>query len=202
MRLLWSSRSPFVRKVMIAVHELGLADRIALDRVAVAAREVNPGVMAFNPLGKIPTLILDDGEALFDSSVILEYLDTHHGTGTLFPTDRNAWRNVLRLHAIGDGLMELSVARWGEVNRGPLASSPHGVAMEAKTESGLHWLEHRASTLERLSAGSIAVAAALSHLDFRFAAHPWREGRASLAAWFIRFSNRPSMRATTFENVY
>jgi glutathione S-transferase len=202
MKLLWSSRSPFVRKVMIAAHELGLADRLALERVTVAAKDVNPGVMACNPLGKIPTLILDNGEAVFDSFVILEYLDTHHGTCMLFPTDREARLEVLRLHALGSGLMELSVARWGEANRGALGSPDHTVAMEAKTRSGLDWLERRAEALERVTAGSIAIAAALSHLDFRFATHPWRGGRPSLTAWFERFSDRPSMRATTFENVY
>ena len=85
MKLLWSSRSPFVRKVMVAAHEVGLADRIRTERVVVAANKPNADVMAVNPLNKIPTLVLDDGTVLYDSRVICEYLDTLHDGPKLFP---------------------------------------------------------------------------------------------------------------------
>jgi glutathione S-transferase len=71
-KLLWSSRSPFVRKVVVVAHELGIADRILLDRVNVTAKETNAEVMRFNPLNKIPTLVLDDGSIMIDSPVIAE----------------------------------------------------------------------------------------------------------------------------------
>ncbi len=73
MRLYWSSRSPFVRKAMIAAHETGVASRIETIRVEVAVSKLNADVMAHNPLNKIPTLVLEDGEVLFDSRVICEY---------------------------------------------------------------------------------------------------------------------------------
>ena len=93
MKLLWSSRSPFVRKVMVAAHEVGVAGRLATERVVVAADKPNPGVMALNPLNKIPTLVLDDGAVLFDSRVIAEYLDTLHDGPKLFPAEPAArWR--------------------------------------------------------------------------------------------------------------
>jgi glutathione S-transferase len=68
MKLLWSSRSPFVRKVVVVTHELGIADRIELERVNVTASATNAEVMRFNPLNKIPTLLLDDGSVMIDSS--------------------------------------------------------------------------------------------------------------------------------------
>src|SRR5262245_9127917 len=87
MTLLWSSRSPFVRKVMVAAHEAGLAQRIRPQRVVVSANKPNPEVMAANPLNKIPTLILADGSALYDSRVICEFFDTLHEAAPLFPRD-------------------------------------------------------------------------------------------------------------------
>src|ERR1700748_3318641 len=86
-KLLWSSRSPFVRKVVVVAHELGIADRIALERVNVTAKETNAEVMRFNPLNKIPTLLLDDGTVMIDSPVIAEFLDETYGKGELFPRD-------------------------------------------------------------------------------------------------------------------
>src|SRR6266436_4868499 len=73
MRLYWSSRSPFVRKAMIAAHETGISTRIETIRVEVAVTKLNTDVMAHNPLNKIPTLVLENGEVLFDSRVICEY---------------------------------------------------------------------------------------------------------------------------------
>ena len=75
MKLHWSPRSPFVRKVMILLHETGLTDRVETVRSVVAMHQTNPELMRDNPLNKLPTLVLDDGSALFDSPVVCEYLD-------------------------------------------------------------------------------------------------------------------------------
>src|SRR4051812_33779817 len=85
MRLHWSPRSPFVRKVMVAAHELGLADRIEHVRTVVRMVQPNPDLLPYNPLSKIPTLVLADGTILTDSVVICEYLDALAGGGILFP---------------------------------------------------------------------------------------------------------------------
>jgi glutathione S-transferase len=204
MRLLWSSRSPFVRKVMVVAHELGLAGRIATERVVVGADKPNPGVMALNPLNKIPTLVLDDGAVLYDSRVIAEYLDTLHNGPKLFPSDpATRWR-ALRRQALGDGLMELVVLRLGEQNR----------PREKQSGSHLSSFCHKiASALDRIEAegidpastpdiGQIAIGCALAHLDFRFAADAWQAGRPRLAAWFGAFAERPSMCATQYADVY
>ena len=129
MKLLWSSRSPFVRKVVVVAHELGIADRILLDRVNVTAKETNAEVMRFNPLNKIPTLVLDDGSIMIDLPVIAEYLDETYGKGELFPRDAARRWQVRRLHALGDGIMNYNISRLGEkdaAHKPPRNSWPHG----------------------------------------------------------------------------
>jgi glutathione S-transferase len=201
-KLLWSSRSPFVRKVVVVAHELGIADRIELQRVNVTASATNAEVMLCNPLNKIPTLLLDDGSVMIESPVIAEYLDETYGKGELFA--RNAPRRwqVRRLHALGDGIMNFNIARLGEKARGEKASESFAAAFLAKTKATLDLLEQETEQLEPLSIGSIAVAVALAHLDFRFADDGWRAVRPKLAAWHTRFAERPSMRETMPEDVY
>src|SRR6188768_3328029 len=85
MTLHWSPRSPYVRKVMIAAHEMGLADRLQIVRTIVGGTAPHLELMRENPLGKIPTLVLDDGTVIYDSPVIIEYLDTLHAGPKLYP---------------------------------------------------------------------------------------------------------------------
>ena len=165
MKLFWSSRSPFVRKVMVTAHELGLAEQIRTERVVVSAAAPNTDVMAANPLNKIPTLMLDDGSALYNSRVICEYLDTLHNGRRLFPAEANARFAALRRQALGDGLMEVIVLRLGEQGR-PLAnqSEKHLAAYRLKISATLDRLEREAGELadtlddrphrDRLRAGS------------------------------------------------
>jgi glutathione S-transferase len=204
MKLFWSSRSPFVRKVMVAAHEMGLAGRIATERVVVGAAAPNPEVMAVNPLNRIPTLILDDGSALYDSRVICEYLDTLHDGPKLFPAGARARWAALRRQALGDGLMEIIVLRLGEQGR-PAAnqSEKHLAAFRLKIATALDRLEGEASGLVGdPGIGHVAIGCALGHLDFRFAADEWRAGRAMLAQWYDGFARRPSMQATQYVDAY
>lgn len=206
MKLLWSSRSPFVRKVMVAACEVGVAGRLVTERVIVGADNPNPGVMALNPLNKIPTLVLDDGAVLYDSRVIAEYLDTLHDGPRLFPPAPPARWRALRRQALGDGLMEVIVLRLGEQARpDQTRSASHLAAFTFKIRSALDRLEAEAAAAGPDAApdiGDIAIACALAHLDFRFAADAWRSGRSSLSAWFEAFADRPSMRATAYADVY
>jgi glutathione S-transferase len=204
MKLLWSSRSPFVRKVMVTVHELGLAQRMTTERVLVSAAAPNAEVMAVNPLNKIPTLLLDDGSALYDSRVICEYLDTLHGGQKLFPVPLTERWHALRRQALGDGLMDVIVLRLGEQNRPEeQRSDKHLAAFRLKIATTLDRVEREAGDLAgAVTIGHIAIACALGHLDFRFAADAWRNGRPSLAAWYDAFSQRPSMQATQYVEVY
>jgi len=204
MRLLWSSRSPFVRKVMVAAHEAGVAGGIITERVVVAADKPNAQVMASNPLNKIPTLVLDDGTALYDSRVIAEYLDTLHDGPRLFPAEPAARWNALRRQALGDGLMEINVLRVTELRRAQAAQSEgHLAAIRLKTAAVLDRLE--AEGLEASGTadiGHVTAGCALAHLDFRFAADAWRTGRPRLTQWYAAFAGRPSMRATEFVDIY
>jgi glutathione S-transferase len=203
-KLFWSSRSPFVRKVMVAAHEVGIAGRIQPERVVVAANKPNPDVMAVNPLNKIPTLVLDDGAALYDSRVICEYFDTLHEGAKLFPADRGARWTALRRQALGDGLMEASVLRVGEQARPTEAQSEgHLAAYRLKIAGTLDLLEREAEGLAGpIGIGHIAIGCALAHLDFRFAAADWRAGGPTLAAWYAGFAGRPSMQATAYVDAY
>jgi glutathione S-transferase len=204
MKLLWSSRSPFVRKAMVTAHELGLAGRIRTERVIVGANNPNAEVMAVNPLNKIPTLVLDDGTALYDSRVICEYLDTLHEGQKLFPSDRSARLAALRRQALGDGLMEVILLRLGEQARPPaMQSEKHLSTHRLKIATALDRLESEADGLPgALSIGHIAIGCALSHLDFRFAADDWRAGRSTLARWHADLARRPSMQATEYVDAY
>lgn len=202
MKLYWSSRSPFVRKVMVAAHEMGLASRIRTERAVVSAAAPNAEIMAVNPLNKIPTLILDDGTALYDSRVICEHLDAIHQGPRLFPADSDARLTALRRQALGDGLMEVIVLRLGEQAR-PAAnqSEKHLAAYRLKIAAALDALE-REDLEGPLTIGHIAIACALGHLDFRFAADDWRAGRPKLARWYDGLKSRPSMQATEYVDAY
>ncbi len=113
MKLHWSPRSPYVRKVMIVAHELGLADRIETVRTVVGGTTPHRELMRENPLGKIPTLVLEDGRIIYDLPVICEYLDTLHDGPKLYP----AWPErltALRRLALGDGMLDIALPWLGE----------------------------------------------------------------------------------------
>ena len=199
MKLHWSSRSPYVRKVLVAAEETNTAARIETVLSIVSMQSANPEVLRDNPLGKIPTLITDDGQALYDSLVICESLD-HIGNGTrLFPPAFDERLQALRWHALGSGLTDLLIVWFNERGRKPeLQSSAHLQAYAAKCRSALDALEASVQALAQrpFDIGHIAVGAALAHADFRFGDIAWREGRPQLAAWFDGINQRESFRKT------
>ncbi|MGZ3410317.1 MAG: glutathione S-transferase family protein [Xanthobacteraceae bacterium] len=197
MKLHWSPRSPFVRKVMIAAHELGLAGRLDCVRSVAAMTKPHLELMKDNPLSKIPTLVCDDGTVLYDSPVICEYFDTLHGGSKLFPSEPKARFTALRRQALGDGMMDFLILWRGEGDR-VHQSEAHLSSFAAKREATLASLEGEADALASapLSIGHIAIGCALSYLDFRFSAQPWRDTHPRLAAWHATFCARPSVKAT------
>src|SRR4029453_2102465 len=106
MKLHWSPRSPFVRKGMIAAHELGLVNRLDCVRTVAATTKPHAGLMEENPLSKIPTLVLDDGSVIYDSAVILEYLDELHDGPKLVPVTLPERLTALRRQTLGDGFLD------------------------------------------------------------------------------------------------
>ena len=199
MKLFWSPRSPFVRKVMVFAHETGLAGRIETERTLVTMTQANRELMRSNPLGKIPTLVTGDGRALFDSYVICEYLDGLHGGAKLIPAAPEARLQALRWHAVGDNLLDNLVAWLNELRRPAAQQSPETqAAFDVKVRSGLDFLEGEAATLGAtpVGIGHVTIAVALGYIDFRFPQLAWRDGRPKLAAWHKTFAQRPSFQAT------
>ena len=199
MKLHWSPRSPFVRKVMVFAHEVGLAARIELIRTVVAMSQANRELLRVNPIGKIPTLITDEGEALFDSTVICEYLDSLHGGPRYFPqAPRERWR-ALRWHALGDNMLDNLILWRNEILRPKAQQSPELLAaLEAKIRSSLAFLDTQAAPLGQtpIGIGHVGIATALGYLDFRFPGMAWRDEHPGIAAWYETFSQRPSIRNT------
>ncbi len=176
------------------LHEAGLADRVEL--VPAGGNPLAPGSLplAWNPLGKIPTLERDDGPALYDSRVICRYLDALAGAG-LYPGAPRLWE-VLTLEATADGMMEAAVLMAYEARLRPeeLRDAPWVEAQWTKVARALDAIEARwmANLAGPLDMGQIAVGCALGYLDFRQAARDWRAGRPALAGWEAGFAARPS----------
>src|SRR5277367_6682375 len=193
-KLYHSPSSPYVRKVRICAIARGLGDRIEL--VPCNPNTSPVALLADNPLSKVPTLVTDDGMALFDSPVICEYLDSLGEALPMFPASGAARWRALKLQAMGDGILDACVPRRMEMQR-PQDEGRAGVIarMLATVERTLDALEahvpHRAVDI-----GSITVACALGYLDFRFPQQPWRGARPTLAAWFAAFSEHPAVGAT------
>jgi glutathione S-transferase len=196
MQLHWSSRSPFVRKVMLAAHERGLADRIERIPTVVALTRTDRDLLPRNPLGRIPTLLLGDGRVFFDSNVICEYLDTLGDAPKLFPAGA-ARLDALQRHALGTGFMEMLLLWRGEV----LREAPSAVILEGfaiKRGAVLDALEAMVPALAATpyDIGHLTIGASLAYLDFRWPEAGWRATHPALAAWHAAFSARPAVIAT------
>ncbi len=197
MILHWSPRSPYVRKVVIAAHELGVQDRIERVRTVVGGTTPHPALMRENPLGKIPTLVLEDGTIIHDSPVVCEFLDRLAG-GSLFPAAWEVLLVALRWQALGSGMLDISLLRLGERNKPEVQrSAAHEALWHGKIVCCLDALEGEAEALAAagFNIGHIAIGVALGYLDFRFGAEAWRTGRPKLAAWHAGFNARPSVAA-------
>jgi len=198
MKILYSPASPFVRKCLVAAHELGLIELI--ERVDAAAHPVKRdlSIVAHNPLGKVPALITDDGTAIFDSRVICEYLNAL-GDGHLIPAGGADRWQVLTAQSLADGIMDAAVLmryeaavrpealRWSEWSAGQLEKVIAALAHFERLAPGFG---------ERVDVGTIAFGCALGYLDFRFAHLAWRDRHPDAAAWYRRFGARDSMIAT------
>ena len=195
--LRFSPSSPFVRKIRIAASVLGLEK----DIKAEPAETTSPSdtVRQQNPLGKIPTLVLEDGSTLFDSRVILEYLDHRAGGGRIIPKDASARFAALRLQALADGILDASIlqvyeGRWRPAER----HEPKWVEHQAgKVARGLAALEAAPPGLgSPPDVGQITVACALGYRDFRFG-EGWRKDHPRLVAWLDGFAAKVPAYAAT-----
>jgi len=194
-KLYTNPASPFARKCRVIAHELGLK----LEEINVVARD-NDDLRAINPLKKIPALVLDDGSALFDSPVICEYLN-HIGGGKFFP-GMTIWSQVsgrwkaLGLQALADGVADAAVALRYEMAEPEERRSADRIARcKATIHAGIDALE-RVKFATEPTIGEIAAGCALGYVDFRLTDLDWKSSRPNLSAWYARFSEYPSMKAT------
>ena len=192
--------SPFGRKVKIAAAILGLSDRMQI--VAADTNDTTDELRSQNPLGKIPTLVLDDGQTLFDSRVILEYLDHLSGGGRIIPRDPDMRFAALRLQALCDGIMDASILRIYEARYRPepIRHQPWLDYQAEKVTRALAVLESEPQALDPTPhVGQIALACALGYQDLRFKGE-WRAAHPALAGWLGRFDARiPAFAATRVE---
>ena len=199
MRLHFSPASPYARKVLVVAYEAGLEAHVETVPASVSPVIVASDVVGDNPLGKIPCLITDEGEALYDSRVICEYLDSRHSGHKLYPHEGPARWIALRREALADGICDASIlCRYETFLRPKDRQWQDWLDGQAqKVHRALDRLEEEVATFPILpDIGQIAVAVALSYRDFRFADDDWRAARPKLAAWHKSFAERPSMQAT------
>lgn len=203
MLLHWSPRSPFVHKVMVALEETGLRPQVDLTRSVVPTLDPEHAIYLVNPLGQIPTLVLDDGKVLYDSLVISCYLDEICGAEVLLPRDAGKRIDTLRRHALGNGLIEAMVAwvieRYIPAEKQMATRSQHYAIKLAKT---LALLEADADLRNpsRFDLGDIAMATALAYINFRKLLPGWADQYPKAAEWFAQASLRPSMVAARLQN--
>lgn len=198
MKIHYSPTSPYVRKCMVVARELGLEARI--EKLPSAANPVNrdASIVASNPLGKVPTFFTDDGQVLYDSRVVCEYLN-ELGNGSLFPKEGSLKWKVLTEQSLADGILDAALLiryenaarpeefRWSAWTQGQMDKIKSGLSQFEKTIGGRS---------KAVDIGTLALACALGYLDFRFADYDWRAEHRALSAWYAEFSKRPSVSNT------
>jgi glutathione S-transferase len=204
LKLFWTPASPFVRKVMVTAIELGVRDRLEIVPTtwphdwATKTVAFDPQFIGSNPVGRIPTLVTDEGLALPESHLICEYLGQLVREPVLVPSQGpRRWR-VLRLQAIVDGLLDGTIARRAEtLRKGADRSDDFIDKQRARAARCFDAIEASMEDLNgTLHLGQICVGVACGYIDFRFPDDDWRRGRPKLSTWFAEFEKRPSMMAT------
>jgi len=194
MKLSYSGGSPYVRKAMACAILRGIDGQLS----DLGLKTSDAALATHNPLGKIPTLVLEDGTALYDSPVICEYLDSVGSAPKLFPAAGPARWKALQLQALADGIMDASQPRRREIALPQDDGRKEYIATQrGKVERALDRLEAEADQLGALTTiGEVAVACALGYLDFRYANEPWRTGRPKLEAWSAKVMAMPALART------
>jgi glutathione S-transferase len=194
-RLFGSLTSPYVRKVRVVAAELALA----VDFTVVDAWSPDNGIPARSPLGKVPVIEID-GMTLFDSTLIIEYLDSRSGN-RLIPAAGPARWAVLRWHALAHGLIDAAATRTLETRRPAEHRSPAVLAREAvriaRVLDGIEAALAGPGPLagDTVTLADLALGVAVGYVDFRYP-HDWRGTRPNLAGWAAEIHRRPSFQGT------
>ena len=195
MKLIYAPTSPFVRKVMVLLHETGQLDDVEIQPVVTTPLATADEVKSANPLGKIPALQRDDGPTLYDSRVICEYLNDR-ADGGLYA---GGWDSKI-LESTADGIMDAAVSATYERRMRPEEKQwddweavQLGKVLAGCAALNARWMSHLKGPMD---IGHIAVGCALEYVDFRHPDSNWRHSNEALASWFADFESRPSMLAT------
>lgn len=196
MQLFMVGASPYARKVLAAAVEHGLYDQI--ERIHFNPHQLPAELVAHNPLSKVPTLVLEDGMVLYDSTAICLHFDDVGGGPKLLPDGAPARLDVLRRHALAHGILDAAVTRRVEGWRTP---EPDRLAVIAKQQDVCRRaLDAFEAEVERFpptfSLDQLTLGCALGFLDFRFPADEWRGRRPRLAHWFEDVASRPCLSRT------
>ena len=200
MKLLARPASPFVRKVRVMVHEIGLGEQIE-EIMLASPEEMMSEMPKYNPLGKIPALILDDATVIYESKVICEYLDSLHDGEKFFPAEFDVRWKTLLLQGLADGIGEaVVIAVMNKFNRPEKFVYEPAISFQLeKVERGLLEVNGQVSDFNKLGRiGPLSVACAIGYIDFRFPNLSWRDQNQELAKWYSAFCELPSMKATEF----
>jgi glutathione S-transferase len=194
-KLHFAPPSPYARKIRVLVAEKGLGAKV--EMIARAPFNKPADLVVLNPLSKVPTHVTDDGQVLYDSRVIADFLDTLAVPRLIPIAGRSRW-DALRQQALADGILDADVSVLLEGRRPENERSPSWVARQIDVIGrSLDAFEAEIGLLAAtLTIGHIALGCTLGWLDFRMPSHNWRGSRPQLARWFAVISERPSMMAT------
>ncbi|MBV2235840.1 MAG: glutathione S-transferase [Sterolibacterium sp.] len=198
MKLLGTLTSPYVRKVRIVLAEKKIDCEFVLDSPWLEGSQIT----RYNPLGKVPVLILDDDSVLYDSRVIVEYLDKLSPNKRLLPASGRERIHIKRWEALADGIADAAADALLESRRPDGERSPSWMARQhGKVRAGLQALaaelgENLWCQGTALSLADIAVGCALGYVSFRHPDIDWRSEHASLARLYERLLQRPSFAQT------
>ena len=197
MKLYHSPTSPYVRKVMLTLHLTGQLGDVELIPGSGTPLASNPETLKANPLGKVPCLVTDAGDAIYDSRVICRYLDWR-GKGGLYPEGADLFP-VLTAEALADGIIDaglLGVYEW-RLRPEDKRFQPYVDGQVGKITRGLDVMEQAAVVLDGpVNAAKVAAGACLGYMDFRYPQLNWRDTRPKLAAWFEGFAATSAMQVT------
>ena len=198
MKLRWAAGSPFVRKVMVTAYETGQESRI--ERIETDYRAPNSDLPQTNPLGKVPALLCDDGRVMIDSPVICAYLDSLHNGAKLLPESGDPRWSALHLQSLADGMLDAAISVSRERGRPEDKRWPDWIDRQwTKFERTMDWLDANAKALDGpVTIGQIAIGCALGWIEFRLGDKlgDWDKRWPKVAAWYRKFAERPSMKAT------
>jgi len=198
MKLIGSLTSPFVRKVRIVAAEKHIDYELVVD----VPWEETTHVPDFNPLGKVPVWVLDDGKSMFDSRVIVEYLDSVSPAGHVMPKDARPRIAVKRWEALADGVCDAAALVFVEKKRPSGQQSPDWIRRQmGKVNAGLKAMSDELGqqtwcTGEVFTLADIAVGCALGYLEFRFPELDWRRAHPNLSELFDRLMQLPTFKDT------